>query len=273
MKFSSSVAASFLVAAMLMVSCGPKHTIDEKLEQAKFHILFRDHLTGEIVKGLTVQIVQYLGAPYPLTTTLGQVNAAEDGSITYAPPIPRHYLKVKAPGYVEALYSLDFDHKAGSQKHEPLLNGIQEVGQNVVFAELFKIEGNDGFFTTDLYPLAMIELKIKQTSPLPLGDHDFLYFNAQVRGTDPSDSRNYFVNEGFPNGGIDLDGSKLLDTSIRINAFGGYLNEVSWSLGADTVIVSGAGGEGWLTRKIVSQGKVQPKVLPRDTLARFTVTF
>jgi hypothetical protein len=236
----------------------------------EYHVSFYDHKTGENIPGLEADLIGI--NTYPIFggfTIVGPtIQSDAKGAFSFKPISGckcNQYLKISNPYYVEALYSLN-------EKTDPtsLPNHTQEGsgGPNVVYVKLLRKEGNNLYLRAELYRKVLIDIRIRQVSVY--SDTLQAIFNAAINGTDPSNSANYFGMNDLLGEGIKLYPNKKIDTTIKVYAFGDYLNKIRWSVYANVFIDPVMGG---ISKKFINTGDLEEKIFPSDIPNSITITF
>ena len=176
------------------------------------------------------------------------------------------YLKLSTQAYIGALYSVNqYTETTGRPIHSKEGSG----GPNVVYAKFLRKDGNDLYFSADLYRKAPVDIHIRQVSEY--SDSLKAIFNASLSGSDPLNIANNFGINDLLGNGIELNPDKKIDTTIRVYAFGDYLNKVSWSVYGIVVQQYGLGDI--IGRKNISTGNLEEKIFPSDIPTSITIIF
>lgn len=238
-----------------------------------YHVSFYDHKTGEKITGLEVALKEF----YPASTwpedwdksyySTGSVALKTDatGSTIFSRPNSR-YLTVNSQVYVGALYNL---YPADNVTTQPAHAQEGSGGPNVVYTKLLRKEDNDLYFRAELYRKSPIDIHIIQLTDY--ADTLNAFFNASIKGTDPSNSTNTFGTNDLLRNGIPLNANKKIDTTITVYGFGDYLNKVNWSV--YTNVNQQNGLIDIQGRKFISAGDLPEKIFPSDTPSSITITF
>jgi len=261
-----NIALFFFLAALFSCKKVDVPTIEtQPTPMHVYHVAYYDHKSGEKITGLEAELLSIHNFE---GYSIGGSNVKTDGNgflsfIPYWNYNYYSYLKLSTQTYVEALYEVS---ELLDTTSLPIHTKEGSIGSNVVFTRLLRKEGRDFYFVADLYHKAPVDIHIRQVSDY--SDTLVLNFNAAVTGKDPSNPVNNFgINDLFGNG-LQLSPGKKIDTTIRVYAFGDYLNEVSWSVYEN--VFFGFDEQG---RKFFSEGKLEEKIFPSDIPIAITITF
>jgi len=237
----------------------------KKSPEHVYYVSFYDHKTGEKVTGLEAELISIHNFEGFIIGS-GTIKTDVNGNFSFSPYKDFdfiNYLKISNQSYVEASYEIN---EYPDITRVPIHTREGSNGPNVVYAKLLRKDGNNFFFAADLYRKAAVDVHIRQVSNF--SDTVNLNFNASVIGTDLSNPANNFgINELFGNG-LQLSPGKKIDTTVRVYAFGDYLNSVSWMV-YENVFIS----LDQQSRRPISEGKLEEKIFSSDTLSDITITF
>jgi hypothetical protein len=215
-------------------------------------LVFYDHYNGEELPNLEVFFV---AAPtsldyYQLDRLIVQKHDRTDinGQLQFEQFRKPTYLQINAPNYLKILYAVN------GYKY----NNAYPYASD---AEFIKTENNTSYYRAEIYRMAAVDIHIKQVTNLK--GVQYHIFGISIYGSQrPDAAGNLFMGEkrfSLSNPSSPL----LLDTTIRVYAYGDTKNIIRWTRASFDDFENGDSEEGEFLEKIYSS----------DSVSQVTITF